>query len=79
MLSEKERKFVIFVTKSNIKDYIAEEQLFTHMGGKDTFEYRYERLSPTPKKELSFDSINNSNVIYFRCKRLEITLNFEFQ
>lgn len=62
MLSEQERKFVIFVTKSNIKEYIGEEQLFTHMGGKNTFQYRYERLALTPKKEFSFDSINDSNI-----------------
>ncbi|CAD5122150.1 DgyrCDS10598 [Dimorphilus gyrociliatus] len=61
ILSEEERKFVIFVTKSNIKNYIDEDHLFSHMGGNDTFEYKYERPLQTPKREMSFSSVKDSS------------------
>ncbi|XP_067938794.1 motile sperm domain-containing protein 2-like isoform X2 [Watersipora subatra] len=41
MLSEEEQKHVIFCKKSNIQQYVASSQLPRHMGGTDTYKYRY--------------------------------------
>ncbi|XP_074651496.1 motile sperm domain-containing protein 2-like isoform X2 [Tubulanus polymorphus] len=49
-LSEEAKKKVIFVKKNEIQEYIDRDQLWEHMGGTDSFEYKY-TPSPSPENE----------------------------
>ena len=58
MLPAKAVELVKFVDKKSIREYLKEDQIFVHMGGKDKFLYKYNQNIFQPEHDADLTEIN---------------------
>jgi hypothetical protein len=58
LLPAKAVELVKFVDKKNIREFVKEDNVFVHMGGKDKFAYRYTLNIFVPDHDADLNEIN---------------------